>query len=67
MNMMEANVTGKPVTNPRKFVVSASFHSGNYIIPIFFSAFINVFVLMLDIEKPKRISSEEKQVDELHN
>lgn len=50
MDVMIANISGKPLQKPGKLQEGASFHGHSHVIPFFLSAPDHIFKLVLNIE-----------------
>ena len=52
MNMVESNVTGKPLHDFWKFIIATAFHGSCSKVPVFTLCPVCVLKLMLHIEEP---------------
>jgi hypothetical protein len=66
MYVVIADIAGQPVKYFRQAVVGTTLHSREHVVPVLFAVLVDILVLMLYVEKPQRISTEEEQVDKLY-
>lgn len=65
MDVVEADVAGEPLQNFRQFVERASFEGGFREIPVLGAFPVDVFELMLDVEKPDACAAGNGENDQL--